>query len=131
MTTCLIVTSELATQREFSAMVRLLGFDAACASSVQEATDKLRAKPMAVIVIDEWWSTNEDPMSFVRSVPLLNRPQIVVVQKVRLAGLGNGADYAVHRDDPSHLRDVLADIELQAHERAIEAQEPQLQEAAE
>lgn len=123
MHTCLIVTSEGPTQREFCAMVRMLGFEAACASSISEAKDMLRHKPLAVVVIDEWWQSGEDPMHFVRSVPLRGRPPVVVVQKVRLAALNNGADYAVHRDDPSHLRDVLAEIELKAHEQAALAEE--------
>lgn len=131
MPTCLLVTSEPATQREFSTMVRLLGFEVSLASSVQEAIDGLRAKPMAVIVVDEWWSTGEDPMNFLRQVPHRNRPAIVVVQKVRVVGLSYGAEYAVHRDDPSGLREALAAIELRTHEQALESAEPQLQEAAE
>lgn len=123
MHTCLIVTNECPTQREFCAMVRMLGFEAVCASSVGEAKDRLSHKLLAVIVIDEWWQSGEDPMHFVRSVPLRGRPPIIVVQKVRLGALNNGADYAVHRDDPSHLRDVLAEIELKAQEQAALVEE--------
>ena len=90
MRTCLIVTSEPDTQREFCAMVRMLGFNAVSALSVGSAVDKLRNSPAVVIVIDEWWRSGEDPQSFMRRVPTLKRPPIVVVQKVRLSGIGNG-----------------------------------------
>jgi len=131
MLTCLIVANNPSTRHEFATIVRALKFEAVCASSVNEATQALRLKPLVAIVVDEWWHNGEDPMIFVRKQPLLNRSPVVVVQKVRLTALNNGADYVVHRDDPGALGDILAQIELKAHEAQLAVMEPELQKAAE